>query len=58
MTQAAIQILNLDLRQDEKTKKDHLVRYQRAFHPDKVKDTVFEKVFDDIEKEVHRKMGM
>ena len=51
MIQAAIQILNLD------PKKEDLGRYQRVFHPDKVKDTVFEAVFDEIEKQVHHKMG-
>ena len=51
MIQAAIQILNLD------PKPDDLGRYQRVFHPDKVKDTVFEPVFNEIEKQVHHKMG-
>ena len=60
MIQAAIQVLNLDPRcdtWDEKAKKEHLARYQRVLHPDKVAGTVFQPVFNEIEKYVHHKMG-
>ena len=60
MIQAAIQMLNLDPKPDDldpKSRKEHFARYQRAFHPDKFHDTVFEPVFQEIEKHVHHMMG-